>query len=100
MENRRFNLASQQAELEEGFQNICLKEIDFKDFIVTTNGWKHARQFTILAGRANSRRENQANIQAIEEHLPQIPPGSQGVCQPVTQNQSTSMTAKYHKSMG
>ncbi|MBW0489436.1 hypothetical protein O181_029151 [Austropuccinia psidii MF-1] len=94
MYKKRFNLGSHWAELGEGFQKICLKEIDFKDFVRITKGWNPARQFRLLEGRVTRIRENQATIQAIEEQLTQkgntqIPSGSQGVDQtssPVASN--------------
>ncbi|MBW0470239.1 hypothetical protein O181_009954 [Austropuccinia psidii MF-1] len=35
MDNKSFNLESHWEELEESFQKICLKEIEFKDLMVT-----------------------------------------------------------------
>ncbi|MBW0497655.1 hypothetical protein O181_037370 [Austropuccinia psidii MF-1] len=97
MENgqKNFNLASHWAELGASFQKICLKEIEFKDLMVTTKGWNPTRQFRLLEVRANRTRENQATIQATEEQLTQtghtqIPSGSQGV------NQTTSPVASHH----
>ncbi|MBW0562043.1 hypothetical protein O181_101758 [Austropuccinia psidii MF-1] len=82
MDNKMFNLESHWEELGASFQKICLKEIDFKDLMVITKGWNPTRQFRFLEVRANSIRENQATIQAIEELLTQtghtkIPSGSQ-----------------------
>ncbi|MBW0528058.1 hypothetical protein O181_067773 [Austropuccinia psidii MF-1] len=86
MDNKRFNLASHWAELGASCQKICLREIDFKDFIVITKGWNPTRQSRLLEERETSIRENKATIQAIEEQLTktgntQIPSGSQGVGQ-------------------
>ncbi|MBW0548309.1 hypothetical protein O181_088024, partial [Austropuccinia psidii MF-1] len=86
MANKRFNLASHWAELGASYQEICLKEIDFKDLMVITKGWNPTRQFRILEVRANKIRENKATIQAIEEQLTQtgntqISSGSQGAGQ-------------------
>ncbi|MBW0481849.1 hypothetical protein O181_021564 [Austropuccinia psidii MF-1] len=44
MYNKRFKLASHWAELEESCQNICLKEIDFRDLMVITKGWNPTRK--------------------------------------------------------
>ncbi|MBW0469666.1 hypothetical protein O181_009381 [Austropuccinia psidii MF-1] len=87
MENKRFNIASHWEELGASFQKICLREIPFKDPMRITKGWNLTRKFKILEGRATRIRENQANIQAIEEQLNHtgptlIPSGSQGVDQP------------------
>ncbi|MBW0538566.1 hypothetical protein O181_078281 [Austropuccinia psidii MF-1] len=87
MDNKRFNLASNWAELGASFQKICLKEIDFKDLMVITKGWSPNRNFKLLEERVTRIRENKATIQAIEEQLNQteptlIPSGSQGVGQP------------------
>ncbi|MBW0544539.1 hypothetical protein O181_084254, partial [Austropuccinia psidii MF-1] len=95
MDNKRFNLASHWAELGASCQNICLKEIDFKDLMVITKGWNPTRQFRLLEARAQRMRENQATIQAIEEQLTQtgptqIPSGSQGA------GQISSPVASHH----
>ncbi|MBW0461177.1 hypothetical protein O181_000892 [Austropuccinia psidii MF-1] len=71
MDNKRFNLAGYWAELGESLQKIFLKEIEFRDLMVITKGWNPNRQFRLLEVRANRIRENQATIQAIEEHLTQ-----------------------------
>ncbi|MBW0480598.1 hypothetical protein O181_020313 [Austropuccinia psidii MF-1] len=71
MENKRFNLAFHWAELGASFQNLCLKEIDFKDLMIITKVWNPTRQFRLLEVRENRLRENQATIQAIEEQLTQ-----------------------------
>ncbi|MBW0575425.1 hypothetical protein O181_115140, partial [Austropuccinia psidii MF-1] len=71
MDNKRFNLPSDWAELGESFQKICLNKIDFKDLMIMTKGWNRTRQFRLLEVRANRIRENQATIQAIEEQLTQ-----------------------------
>ncbi|MBW0560154.1 hypothetical protein O181_099869 [Austropuccinia psidii MF-1] len=89
------NLASHQAELGASCQRICLKEIDFKDPMVSTKGWNPTRQFRLLEARENRIRENQATIQAIEEQLTQtgptqIPSGSQGA------GQTSSPVASHH----
>ncbi|MBW0508097.1 hypothetical protein O181_047812 [Austropuccinia psidii MF-1] len=81
MENKRFNLASQWAELGASFQKICLK-----DLMVITKDWNPTRKFRLLEVRANGIRDNKATIQAIEEQLTQtghtqIPSGSQGAGQ-------------------
>ncbi|MBW0531076.1 hypothetical protein O181_070791 [Austropuccinia psidii MF-1] len=62
------------AELGASFQKICLKEISFKDLMVITKGWNPTRQFRLLEERETRIRENQATIQAIEEHLNQTEP--------------------------
>ncbi|MBW0573042.1 hypothetical protein O181_112757 [Austropuccinia psidii MF-1] len=109
MENKRFNLASHWEELGTSWQAICLKEIDFKDFMVITKGWNPTRQFRLLEARAQRIRENQATIQAIEEQLTQtgptqIPSGSQGTGQissPVASKHSEtniSVAKSYHSS--
>ncbi|MBW0573163.1 hypothetical protein O181_112878 [Austropuccinia psidii MF-1] len=67
MDNKRFDLPSHWAELGASCQKICLKEIDFKDLMVITKGWKPTRQFRLLEARAQRIRENQATSQAIEE---------------------------------
>ncbi|MBW0482491.1 hypothetical protein O181_022206 [Austropuccinia psidii MF-1] len=86
MANKSFNLASHWAKLGTSFQNICLKEIDFKDLMIITKGCNPTRQFRILEVKANRIRENKETIQAIEEQLThtghtQIPSGSQGAGQ-------------------
>ncbi|MBW0538240.1 hypothetical protein O181_077955 [Austropuccinia psidii MF-1] len=108
MDNKRFNLASCWAELGASCQKICLREIDFKDLQVITKGWNPTRQFRLLDARAQGIRENQATIQAIEEHLTQtgptqIPSGSQGAGQissPVASHHSETRrsVAKCHHS--
>ncbi|MBW0474311.1 hypothetical protein O181_014026 [Austropuccinia psidii MF-1] len=95
MDKKRFNLASHWAECGERFQKICLKEILFKDLMETTKGCDPTRQFRLLEGRETRIRENQANIQAIEEQLNQtaptlIPSSSQGV------DQTSSPVASHH----
>ncbi|MBW0473855.1 hypothetical protein O181_013570 [Austropuccinia psidii MF-1] len=95
MDNKSFNLVSHCEEVKEGFQKICLKEIDFRDLMVITKGWNPTSQFRLMEVRANRIRENQATIQAIEEKLTQagntqIPSGSQGV------NQTSSPVASQH----
>ncbi|MBW0506213.1 hypothetical protein O181_045928 [Austropuccinia psidii MF-1] len=67
MDKRRFNLASHWEELGSCCQNVCLKEIPFKDLMVITKGWNTNRKFKLLEERETRRRENQAIIQAIEE---------------------------------
>ncbi|MBW0543191.1 hypothetical protein O181_082906 [Austropuccinia psidii MF-1] len=86
MDNKRFNLESNWAEIGASYQKICLKGIDFKDLVVITKGWNPTRQFKLLDARAQRIRENKATIQAIEEKLTQtgptqIPSGSQGAVQ-------------------
>ncbi|MBW0565630.1 hypothetical protein O181_105345 [Austropuccinia psidii MF-1] len=86
MENKRFNLASQSAELGAFFQKICLQEIAFNYLMVITKGWNSNRQFTLLEERESRKRENKITTHAIEEQLNQtehtmIPSGSQGVKQ-------------------
>ncbi|MBW0569027.1 hypothetical protein O181_108742 [Austropuccinia psidii MF-1] len=108
MDNKRFNLASHWAELGESCQKICLKEIDFRDLMVITKRWNPSRKFRLLVGSSNRIRENQATIQAIEEHLSQtannqIPSGSQGAGQiisPVASHHSETnrSVAKSHHS--
>ncbi|MBW0505769.1 hypothetical protein O181_045484 [Austropuccinia psidii MF-1] len=109
MDNKRFNLASQWAELGASCQNISLKEIDFKDFMIITKGCNSTRQFGLLEVRANGIRENKATIQAIEEQLTQtghiqIPSGSQGAGQissPVASDHSEtniSVVKSHHSS--
>ncbi|MBW0485383.1 hypothetical protein O181_025098 [Austropuccinia psidii MF-1] len=71
MDNKRFNLASHWEELGESCQKICLKEIDFKDLMISTKVWNPTRQFRLLEVRENRRRENKATIQAMEEQLTQ-----------------------------
>ncbi|MBW0476016.1 hypothetical protein O181_015731 [Austropuccinia psidii MF-1] len=95
MDNKMFNLASHWAELGASFQKIFIKEIDFSDLMLITKGWNPTRQFRLLEVRANRRKENQANIQAIEEQLTltgntQIPSGSQGA------GQISSPVASHH----
>ncbi|MBW0549762.1 hypothetical protein O181_089477 [Austropuccinia psidii MF-1] len=95
MDNKKFNLASHWAELGAIFQKICLQEIDSRDLMVITKGWSPTRQFRLLEVRTNMIRENQATIQAINEHLTQtghtqIPSGSQGG------GQSSSPVASHH----
>ncbi|MBW0466088.1 hypothetical protein O181_005803 [Austropuccinia psidii MF-1] len=73
-------------ELGASCQKICLKEINLKNLMVITKGWNTTRQFSLLEVRASRIRENQATIQAIEEHLThtgntKIPSGSQGAGQ-------------------
>ncbi|MBW0512696.1 hypothetical protein O181_052411 [Austropuccinia psidii MF-1] len=90
MDNKRFNLASQRAELGVSFQMICLKEIEFRDLMVITKGWNPTRKLRLLEVR-----ENKANIQAIEEQLTQagnnpILSGSQGV------GKTSSQVASHH----
>ncbi|MBW0504262.1 hypothetical protein O181_043977 [Austropuccinia psidii MF-1] len=108
MDNKRFNLAIHWEELGEGFQKICLEEIELKDLMVITKGWNSTIQFRLLEERETRIRENQAKIQAIEEQLTQtghtqIPSGSQGVGQksfPVGSNHSGTnrSVAKSHHS--
>ncbi|MBW0496929.1 hypothetical protein O181_036644 [Austropuccinia psidii MF-1] len=95
MYKKRFNLASHWAELGASCQNICLKEIDFRDLVVITKCWNPIRQFRLLWVRANRIRKDQAAIQTIEEQLTQtghtmIPSGLQGV------NQTISPVASNH----
>ncbi|MBW0586130.1 hypothetical protein O181_125845 [Austropuccinia psidii MF-1] len=108
MDNKRFNLASHWEELEESCQKICPKEIDFKDLMIITKGRNPTRQFRLLEARANRIRDDQANIQAIEDQLTQtghtqIPSGSQGAGQTsspeVSYNSETNRSvAKSHHS--
>ncbi|MBW0526113.1 hypothetical protein O181_065828 [Austropuccinia psidii MF-1] len=67
MDKKRFNLASHWADLDVNFQNICLKEMPFKDLIIITKRWNPNRKFKLLEKRETRIRENQATIQAIEE---------------------------------
>ncbi|MBW0562797.1 hypothetical protein O181_102512 [Austropuccinia psidii MF-1] len=105
IDNKRLKLASYWAEFGESFQKICLKEIDFKDLMVITKGWKPTRQFRLLEVRANRIRENQATIQAVEEQLTQtgntqIPLGSQGVGQtssPVASHQFFTIPGSFQE---
>ncbi|MBW0471370.1 hypothetical protein O181_011085 [Austropuccinia psidii MF-1] len=109
MDNKRFNLASHWAEIGESLQNICLKEIDFRDLMVITKGWNPNSKFRLLEARAQRIRENKATIQAIEEQLTQtvhtqISSGSQGAGQissPVASNHSEpniSVATSHHSS--
>ncbi|MBW0483096.1 hypothetical protein O181_022811 [Austropuccinia psidii MF-1] len=68
MDNKRFNLASHWEELGTSFQNICLKEIPFKDLMVFTKGWNPKRNFKLLKERETRIRENQGTIQAQEKN--------------------------------
>ncbi|MBW0539617.1 hypothetical protein O181_079332 [Austropuccinia psidii MF-1] len=63
MDNKRFNLAAHWAEIGSSCQNICLKEIDFKDLMVSTKGWNPTRQFRLLEARTTRIRENQATTE-------------------------------------
>ncbi|MBW0492546.1 hypothetical protein O181_032261 [Austropuccinia psidii MF-1] len=95
MGNKRYSLESHWEELGESCQKICLKEIDFKDVMVITQGWDPTRQFGLLEERETRIRENQATLQAIEEQLTQtgntqIPSGSQGA------DQKSSTVASHH----
>ncbi|MBW0510664.1 hypothetical protein O181_050379 [Austropuccinia psidii MF-1] len=83
------------AELGASCQNICLKEIDFKDLMIMTKGGNPTKQFRLLEVGENRIRENPATIQAIEEQLTQtgntqIPSGSQGA------GQISSAVASHH----
>ncbi|MBW0514418.1 hypothetical protein O181_054133 [Austropuccinia psidii MF-1] len=108
MDNKRFNLATNWAELGARCQKICLKEIDFKDLMVFPKGWNSTRQFRLLEARATRIRENQAIIQAIEEQLTQtghtqIPSSSQGegqISSPVASphSETSRSVAKSHHS--
>ncbi|MBW0558145.1 hypothetical protein O181_097860 [Austropuccinia psidii MF-1] len=108
MDNKRFNQESHWEEVGASFQNICIKEIDFRDLMVITKGWNHIRQFRLLEVRANRIRENEATIQGIEEQMTQtghtqILSGSQGAGQtiyPVASNHSETnrSVAKSHHS--
>ncbi|MBW0462399.1 hypothetical protein O181_002114 [Austropuccinia psidii MF-1] len=87
MENKRFNLASNLAELGASFQKIFLRKISFKDLIKITKGCNPNKQFKIIEEREAKIRENKAKIQAIPEKKIQkahilTPQGSQGVDQP------------------
>ncbi|MBW0465327.1 hypothetical protein O181_005042 [Austropuccinia psidii MF-1] len=95
IDNKRFNLASHWAEHGESRQQICLREMSFKDLIENTKGWNPTRQLRLLEERETRIRENQATIQAIEEQLNHtgptlIPSGSQRVDQP------SSLVASHH----
>ncbi|MBW0496910.1 hypothetical protein O181_036625 [Austropuccinia psidii MF-1] len=84
MDNMRCNLASHWEELESSFQNIYLKEIDFKDLMLITKGCNPTRKLRRLEESATRIRENQDTIQDIKEQLTQtghtqIHSGSQGV---------------------
>ncbi|MBW0533429.1 hypothetical protein O181_073144 [Austropuccinia psidii MF-1] len=109
MDKKRFNMESHWEELGANCQRICLKEIDFRDFMVITKGLNPTRKFRLLEVRENRIRENQATIQAIEEQLtqtgnPHMPSGSQGVDQTrsqVASNQSgtnRSVSKSHHSS--
>ncbi|MBW0590110.1 hypothetical protein O181_129825 [Austropuccinia psidii MF-1] len=50
MESKRFNLESHCSDLGASFQKICLKEIPFKDMVIT-KGWNPNRQFKLLEER-------------------------------------------------
>ncbi|MBW0477015.1 hypothetical protein O181_016730 [Austropuccinia psidii MF-1] len=94
MDNKRFNLAHWE-ELRESFQNVCFKEISFKDLMLITKGWNPTRKVRLLEERATRIRENQATIQAIEEQKSQTGPvliasGSQGV------HKLNSIVASHH----
>ncbi|MBW0583022.1 hypothetical protein O181_122737 [Austropuccinia psidii MF-1] len=54
MDNKRFNLESDWAELGASFQKICLKEIDFRDLMVITKGWNPIRNRTTDPDKAYS----------------------------------------------
>ncbi|MBW0579093.1 hypothetical protein O181_118808, partial [Austropuccinia psidii MF-1] len=71
MNKKRFNLASQWAQLGASCQKICVKEIEFKDLMMITKVWNPTRLFRLLEVRENRIRGNQATIQAIEEQLTQ-----------------------------
>ncbi|MBW0488867.1 hypothetical protein O181_028582 [Austropuccinia psidii MF-1] len=95
IDNKRFNLASNLAQLGESCQKICLKEMDFKELMVITKGWNPTRKVRLLEVRANRIRENKATIQAMKEQLTQtghaqIASGSQGV------GQTSSLVASHH----
>ncbi|MBW0587593.1 hypothetical protein O181_127308 [Austropuccinia psidii MF-1] len=86
MDNKRFSLASRWAELGASCQKTFLKDIDFKELMVITEGWNPTRQFRLLEVRANRISKNKATIQAIEEQLnqtghTQIHSGTQGAGQ-------------------
>ncbi|MBW0572483.1 hypothetical protein O181_112198 [Austropuccinia psidii MF-1] len=109
MDNKRFNLETHLAELGASFQNICLKEIDFKDLMVITKGWNPTRKCRLLEAREARIRENQATMPAIEQQLTQtgnnqIPPCSQGAGQissPVVSHHSEtsrSVVKSHHSS--
>ncbi|MBW0476628.1 hypothetical protein O181_016343 [Austropuccinia psidii MF-1] len=96
MDNKKFNPASHWAENGASCRKICLKEINSKGLMEITKGWNSTRQFRFLLERETRIRENQATIQATEEHLNQsrptlIPLGSQVVDQ-------TSSTVASHNS--
>ncbi|MBW0572953.1 hypothetical protein O181_112668 [Austropuccinia psidii MF-1] len=95
MYKKGFNLAFHWEERGASFQEICLKEIDFKDLLVIAKGWNPTRKFTLLEERETRIRKNQATIQAIEEQLRQtgnthIPSSSQGL------GQTSSPVASHH----
>ncbi|MBW0533801.1 hypothetical protein O181_073516 [Austropuccinia psidii MF-1] len=66
IENKRLILESHWEELGASSQKVCLREIDFKDLMVITKGWNPTRKFRLLEVNANTTRENQATIKAIE----------------------------------
>ncbi|MBW0536961.1 hypothetical protein O181_076676 [Austropuccinia psidii MF-1] len=87
MDNNRLNLVAHWAELGESCHKICLKEIPSKDLMVIPKGFNSTSQLRILDERETKIRQNQANIQVIEEWLKNIgptliPSGSQRVDKP------------------
>ncbi|MBW0507982.1 hypothetical protein O181_047697 [Austropuccinia psidii MF-1] len=54
MDSKRFNLSSHWAELGASFQNICIKDIYYKDLMVITKGWNPTKQRTADPDRAYS----------------------------------------------
>ncbi|MBW0486311.1 hypothetical protein O181_026026 [Austropuccinia psidii MF-1] len=101
MVHKRFNLTSNWEELGESFQNICLREMFFKDIMEITKCWNTNRQLELVEERAAKIRENEATIQAIEEKWRQkenifTPSGSQGEGQSKTP--MTPHHSEYRKS--
>ncbi|MBW0461496.1 hypothetical protein O181_001211 [Austropuccinia psidii MF-1] len=93
---KRFNLSLNWEELRENCQKICLKEISFKDLMEITKGWNPNKKFRLLDEREANIRENQANIQYIEEKWNKkdhtvTPSGFQGVL-----NQPNPSMASHH----
>ncbi|MBW0578416.1 hypothetical protein O181_118131, partial [Austropuccinia psidii MF-1] len=92
--------------MQHGKEEVQPGMIDFKELMEITKGRNPTRQFRLLEVRANSIKENEATIQAIEEQLTQtrhtqIPSGSQGAGQftsPVASNCSETniSVAKSH----
>ncbi|MBW0593608.1 hypothetical protein O181_133323 [Austropuccinia psidii MF-1] len=90
MGNKMHNMASHWEKPVVSFQNICLREIPFKELVEITRGWNPNRQFKLLEEREANIWENQTIIQDIEEHS-LTPSGSQRIV-----NQPSSLVASHH----